>query len=291
MTRPHQRYALDFAFYSSMGVYDFAAQCGMMKEIGYDGIHFSVWDGRRWGTTRGLAEVTARHGIELSGIYIVLNLELDAEHPANAGILTMLEQLEGCTTVNLAIRSAAPGLATGAPAGDEPVVAPVVAFLAAALDICERRGIDLLLYPHIGFWMDRHEVALRLCRHLEHPRLGIVFTGYHWYALEAGDPAPILDALRPWLRQVHLSGSRKSSLGSGGVATIEPLDTGELDNLALIGSLRARSYQGPIGYLGQQEGGNPYNKLKRSFDALNEMIGLAERHPDWFRHIGGPDHV
>lgn len=148
------------------------------------------------------------------------NLELGADHSANAGILTMLEQLEGCRTANLSIRSAGRGLAAGAPEGDEPVAA----FLEAALAICERRGIDLLLYTHIGFWMDRHTVAVRLCQRFGHPRLGIVFTGYHWYALEAGDPVLVLDAVSPWLRQVHLSGSRKSPLGFGGVATIEPLE-------------------------------------------------------------------
>ena len=37
--------------------------------------------------------------------------------------------------------------------------------------------------------------------------------------------------MRPWLMQVVLSGSALSPLGWGGVAAMEPLDRGELDNV------------------------------------------------------------
>lgn len=35
-------YAMDFAFYNSMGIYSFEARCEMLKEIGYDATHLSV---------------------------------------------------------------------------------------------------------------------------------------------------------------------------------------------------------------------------------------------------------
>lgn len=278
----HSIYALDFAFYSSSGVYDFGAQCEMMKAIGYDGLHFSAWDGRRWQTTRQLADAKDKYGIDISGIYIVLDLSQGVDHPVNSGILTMLEHLEGCTTVNLSIRSGGAGLKPG----DERGYGPVRAWLQHALAICERRGIDLLLYPHIGFWMEGHAIAVRLNQEINHPLLGIVYTGFHWYALEGGNPMPVLRDVLPYLRQVHLSGSRRSPLGFGQVATIEPLDVGECDNLAIIGGLKSLGYVGPIGYLGWDEGGNPYNKLKRSHDALREMIALAGAHPHWTNHLG-----
>ncbi len=253
----------------------------MMKKIGYDGLHFSAWDGTRWAAVEQIIGAKERHGIAVSGIYIVLDLRYGADHPHNTGILRMLEHLQECDTVNLSIRGAGPGLEPGDAQGLEPVRA----WLQGALAICDRRGIDLLLYPHIGFWMDRHSIAVRLAQSLDHPRLGIVFTGFHWYAQEGGNPLPVLRATLPYLRQVHLSGSRRSPLGFGRVATIEPLDTGECDNLALVGCLKRLGYAGPIGYLGWDEGGNPFNKLKRSFDALREMIALAEEHPDWFGHV------
>lgn len=278
----HFLYALDFAFYSSSGVYDFDAQCEIMKHIGYDGLHVSAWDGTRWRpTVEKIIGARQRHGIDISGVYIVLDLRHGADHPHNAGILQLLEHMAECTTVNLSIRGAGPGLQPGDARGAEPVRA----WLEQALPICERRGIDLLLYPHIGFWMDGHSLAVHLAQTIDHPRLGIVFTGFHWYALDGGNPVPVLRSALPYLRQVHLSGSRRSPLGFGQVATIEPLDTGECDNLALVGALKRFGYVGPIGYLGWDEGGNPYNKLKRSFDALGEMIRLSAEHPAWSAHL------
>lgn len=281
MNNLHKLYALDFAFYSSSGIYDFEAQCQIMKKVGYDGLHFSAWDGTRWESVRQIVGAKERHGIEVSGIYIVLDLRHGTDDLRNAGILRMLETLEECDTVNLSIRGAGPGIQ----AGDAQGLEPVQTWLGQALAICERRGIDLLLYPHIGFWMDTHAVAVRLARSLAHPRLGIVFTGFHWYAQEGGNPLPVLREVLPYLRQVHLSGSRRSPLGFGRVATIEPLDAGECDNLALIGLLKRLGYSGPIGYLGWDEGGNPFNKLKRSFDALQEMIALSEENPSWCSHL------
>lgn len=44
-------------------------------------------------------------------------------------------------------------------------------------------------------------------------------------------------------------------------------------------------FVGLIGYLGWHEGGNPFNKLKRSFDALQEMIALVDENPGWCAHL------
>ena len=54
---------------------------------------------------------------------------------------------------------------------------------------------------------------------------------YHWYASQEGQLDQRLAAMRPWLMQVVLSGSALSPLGWGGVAAMEPLDRGELDNV------------------------------------------------------------
>lgn len=40
-----------------------------------------------------------------------------------------------------------------------------------------------------------------------------------------------------------------------------------------------------LGYLGWDEGGDPYPKLERSLRALKAMRGRAERHPRWASHI------
>ena len=135
-------YAMDFAFYNTQEVYDFDTQCEMVKEIGYDGIHRSIWDGTRWETADVLARVKKKHGLDATGIYIVLDLDYSIEHPHNSGILTLLNNIEGCTQIDLSIRSAGKGITSSSTHGDKPVTD----WLKQALKICERRGIEILLY-------------------------------------------------------------------------------------------------------------------------------------------------
>lgn len=277
-------FAMDFAFYSSMGAYDFADCCEISRAAGYDAMLLSVWDGRNWERAQELASMKARFGIDPAGVYVVLNLALGEGDLRNRGILTMLETMPEGSTVQLAIGSAAPHLRPSDPAGD----APASAWLQRALDIAAPRHIQILLYHHLSFWVEKFADAIRLSTTLAHPNLGVVFCGYHWYALEGAGLAPLIKQALPYLKQVNLSGSRRSPLGFGQVATIEPLDTGEMDNFALVALLHRLGYTGMLGYLGWDEGGDPYLKLERSLRAMKDMRSRAERHPHWAGHIDAP---
>jgi sugar phosphate isomerase/epimerase len=270
-------YAMDFSFYNSMGIYSFEARCEMLKEIGYDAMHLSVWHGERWRDAAKLGSVKRNYGLDVAGVYVVLDLSLGEGHPRNQGILQLLETLEGCSTVELAIQSAGSRLRPSDPAGDDAAAK----WLETALAVCERRGIDLLLYPHLSFWLERHEDAVRLCRRLNHPRVGIVFCGFHWYAVDGTNLKGTLEAVAPYLKQANLSGSRRNPHGFEDVATIEPLDEGELDNFALLGQLKKIGFQGMIGFQGWSEGGDAYSKLKRSLQAFRDMERRLEAHPHW----------
>lgn len=276
-------YAMDFSFYTTFGVYPFEAQCEMLQELGYDGIEQAVWDGTRWPVVEQLATVQERYGLDPVGVYVVLNLDLPLDHPHNAGILVMLENIIPGTKVDLAIQSAGGGLKPSSRAGD-PII---VGWLKTALAICERRGVELLLYPHVRFWMERHSDALRLCQELDHPNLGIVLVGIHWYA----EPnrreglGEFLDYVYPYVRKVHLSGFEFTPLGWGGIGRTMTLGTGELDNFALVSGLKNRGYEGMFGFLSWEDGGDPYPKLKTSREVLTDMIERAERHPNWAGHI------
>jgi sugar phosphate isomerase/epimerase len=277
----HKYYAMDFAFYSSMGVYSFEDRCEITRAAGYDAMLLSVWDGRNWAEAMELATMKSRFGIEPAGVYVVLNLALGEEDPRNSGISRMLETMPEGSTVQLAVQTAAAGLQPSDREGD----GPVSAWLQPALEIARRREIRILLYNHLSFWIEKTGDAVRLCKKLKHPNLGIVFCGYHWYAVEGAGLGPLLTEALPYLEQVNLSGSRRSPLGFGRVATIEPLDTGELDNFAIVALLNRIGYGGMLGYLGWDEGGDPFHKLERSLHAMKGMRSRAEHHSRWAKHI------
>jgi sugar phosphate isomerase/epimerase len=274
-------FAMDFAFYSSMGVYRFEDRCEITRAAGYDAMLLAVWDGRNWAQATELATMKTRFGIDPAGVYVVLDLAHGENDLRNSGILTMLETMPVGSTVQLAIRTAAADMRPSDPAGD-PVAE---AWLIQALEVAARRKIQILLYNHLSFWTEKLGDAVRLCEKLAHPNLGIVFCGYHWYAVEGTGLAPQLKQAMPYLKQVNLSGSRRSPLGFGQVATIEALDAGEMDNFAVIALLNRLGYTGMLGYLGWEEGGDAFHKLERSLRALKDMRGRAERHPHWASHI------
>ena len=71
-------------------------------------------------------------------------------------------------------------------------------------------------------------------------------------------------------------------LGWGNVATIEPLDEGEMDNFVLLGALARRGYAGRYGVLGWESmGGDVYGNLERSHAAFRSMERRLAAHPEW----------
>lgn len=278
---PHSFYAMDTAFYSSLGVYSLQDRCEITKAVGYDATYLSVWDGRYWAEAASLANLSQKYRLDVAGVYVVLDLALGASDLRNRGILKMLETMPEGSTLELAIKSSGASSMRSDPRGD----ATVIKWLLHALSIGSQRGIQILLYSHLFFWMERHSDAIRLSEAINHPNLGIVFCTYHWYA-EGNEPLDgTIARAMPFLRHANFDGSRRSPLGWGGVATIEALDCGELDNFAVISTLKRHGYTGPLGYHGWDEGGDPFNKLERSLLALKNMAIRAEAHPHWARHI------
>ncbi len=274
-------YAMDFAFFSTGGVYSFADRCEITKAAGYDAIQTVVWDGVAAAQTTELATVRERYELDLSGVYTVLDLSLGEHDERNSGLIGLIEKLPAGATLDLAIRSAGNNIPLSDPRGD----ARVVAWLKPALDVAMARGVDITLYTHLQFWLAKHDDAIRLCEAINHPALGLTFSSLQWYAGDGQNLRSILTRAMPWVRRVNLSGSRRSPLGFFNTATIEPLDSGELDNFAIAAWVARQGYRGYLGYNGWHEGGDPYVKLVRSLHAMKDIQRRISEHPHWAGHI------
>lgn len=123
--------------------------------------------------------------------------------------------------------------------------------------------------------------CVRLCRRLAHPRLGLSFNGYHWYAADGRHLAARLDEAAPYLRSANVCGSRRLPEGSGPMsATIDPLNDGELDNFIVLAQLQRVGYRGWIG-LGYSIGGDVYMKLRRTLAAYHDLVKRLAQRPHW----------
>lgn len=256
----HALHHMDFIFQTKLGTYPLAAQCEMLVETGYQGLTVSAWSKE----LKELPKVKAQWGLDVGAVYLIYRQGLESF------VTHIFESLEGCTSIELALHS-----------GDS-VTDLDRRMLERILPIAERRGIDIALYPHIRYGMQTTAEAVALCEEFNHPNLGIVFNGYHWYANQEGDLSGRLDAVMPWLRQVNIAGTRLSPLGWGSAATIEPLDEGEMDNFVLLGALQQRGYQGRYAVLGWESmGGDVYGNLQRSQAAFRSMEERLSRRPHW----------
>ena len=272
-------YAMDTSFYHSLGAYDFDARCEMLRELGFDATYLTLWSEDGWADVPRLATVKERFALDVAAVYATLDVSADDDDRGNRRIVELFDRLEGCDTVEISIRSSDPALATSDPAGDDAAIG----WLQTCLEAAEPRGITVALYPHLNFWLERIEDAVRLCRAIDHPLLRTVFTGYHWYAVDGKHLDARLRETAPYLTLANVCGSRRFDNGSGLPATIEPLDEGELDNFAVLGALRDAGYGGMVGIQGYSIGGDVYTKLKRSLATFRDMERRLEEHPHWAR--------
>jgi L-rhamnose isomerase len=75
----HKYFAMDFAFYNSMGAmgaYRFEDCCEITKAVGYDAMLLSIWDGRNWAQAKELATMKSRFWLDAAVVYVVLCLAL-----------------------------------------------------------------------------------------------------------------------------------------------------------------------------------------------------------------------
>lgn len=257
-------HALDSFFYNSMGVYQFESQCEMLAELGYDGITVSAWGGTPYTDLTLLPNVKKKHGLNIEGLYLVLH-----EGRNDAVLRKIIESVEGVELIEFAIQTSVNGMTS------------ILRTIESILPILERRNLRMALYPHLKHITQTTTEVQQICEYFTHPRLGMSFNGYHWYASQEGNLDQRLEAIKPWLMQVVLSGSAMSPLGWGGVATMEPVDRGELDNTQIVSSLNRIGYDGSLGLLGWDYGGDIYLKLERCLSAMRDIDKHLQMHPNW----------
>ncbi|MCG3147134.1 MAG: hypothetical protein PCFJNLEI_00571 [Verrucomicrobiae bacterium] len=268
-------FAMDTHFKHSLGTYEFDARCEMVKELGYDATYLSLLNEPAWNDLPRLASVKTKHDLDVAGVWLLLDGAGDDNHAGNLRVLRAIETTEGCDHFELSIRTSDTTITRSDAAGD----AAATRWLERLLTAADKRGATISLYPHINFWLERIEDAVRLCRQFNHPRLRAVFCGFHWYAVDGKNLGARLAEAQPFLRSVNLCGTRK--LPEAKLPTIEPLDSGELDHFAVLGRLREIGYAGMIGFQGYGMGGDVYTNLQRSIRAFRDLEGRLQRHPNW----------
>lgn len=273
-------YLMDTNFWTSLGNYSLDARCEIANELGYSAVYETLSTGFPDSLLHDLNTIPPRYHIPLSAVYYTADLH--RFDTALAESRKVIEQLTTTDTLELAIHASA-----GIPARpDTALESSLHHLLDHLLPLALQHRKTISLYPHIWFYIDRIEHALRIAREYNSPHLKVTFCGFHWYAVDATQLSSHLRDAAPLLHRVNICGTRKLPPGTQGLpATIECLSQGELDHFALLSLLHANNYTGPIGLQGYSAAGDVYPRLQRSLAAYHSLRDRVHQHPHWAAHV------
>ena len=150
-----------------------------------------------------------------------------------------------------------------------------VAILREMSDQARDAGAQLLLYPHVGSWIERIEDSVRVADRVDRPNVGVMFNLCHWLRVDKSrDYQPLLKLALPRLWAVSINGADAFDPNpSGWDRYIQPLDKGNFDLAAFLRTLHKLGYRGPIGLQCYGIGGDAREHLARSLAAWQKLSG------------------
>ena len=271
----HFVFAMDTCFSNSIvGVYPYEIRCEMLTELGYDGIYVSLSAAELQNASK-MAVTKEQYGIKVTAAYGGFDIAAEKNDPKLEQISNLFEQLPDGCDVELSLSCGDDSIGRSSPDGDGRAMAK----LESLLRIAESHQHNGCLYPLDGALLERVVDGWRLCQKMNHPRLKVVFCGFHWYGVDGKNLTACLKGAIPYLHSVNMCGTRRGGNIAG--CTIEPLDGGEMDNFALLGLLNGKGYTGRIGFQGYSIGGDVYAYLRRSLLAFQDMENRLKKHPNW----------
>lgn len=228
-------------------------QAELVKRTGYAGLGYT-------GALKvpEMLQALESRGLKMFSIYVAAHV--DGDKPSyDAGLPEAIKQLKGHGTVIwLTVQGKHPE-------GEERAVRMV----REVADMAAESGVRVVLYPHMGFYVDRIEDALRIRGKVDRPNVGITFNLTHFLAVK--DEFNLDERLRaamPYLELVSINGAEHEG---GWDRLILPLDRGAFDVFGFLKKLVAAGYKGPIGLQCYLVPGDREENLKRSMAAWKQF--------------------
>ena len=276
--RMHQVFAMDTCFHNSIvGTYPYDVRCEILVELGFDAIYVSLQDGLHYADE--MVATKKQYGLEVVAAYAGLDVVAAKDDPKNHEVLELFQRLPHGCDLELTLITRDQSIEPSSMDVDRLAIER----LEPVLEIAEKQQARVCLYPHFGAWLERVEDGGRLCQKMKHSSLKLVFCGFHWYAVEGSELSQSVANAVPYLHSVNMCGSRRGWNIAG--CTIEPLDSGEMDNFSLFGLLHRYGYTGRIGFQGYGIGGDVFTYLQRSMNAFRSMEKRLSLHPNWGKLI------
>jgi sugar phosphate isomerase/epimerase len=203
-------------------------------------------------------------GMHLAAVYLLLDLSEDIEL---AGLEVELKAIaDHKPQIWLALKGGVPS-STGL---DNQAVAVIRQFASMA----DRHGLEIAIYPHVVYYVERFQDAVRIAGKVNRSNVGVIFNLCHFLKVEPDND---------WKSALELAGDRLIAVTINGADAggedwsklIQPLDKGSFDMPMFIAHLNSISYAGPIGLQDYGVQGDPAETLSRSYKAFLKIIKEA----------------
>ncbi len=244
---------------------DFAQQAEMISELGFDGVGHLLLQG----IPERLATLDEK-GLKLVWLHSYVDIGPDSV-TYDPGLRDAVALLRGREVLlSLTIR----GGKRSDPSYDDRVV-PVLREIA---DLAATTGQRVVLYPHVGDWVERIGDAVRVARKVDRPNLGAMFNLCHWLRVEYSDRLEeTLEQAMPHLFAVSIHGADPPP--GDWDRLIQPLGSGSFDVAGMLRTLHRLGYRGPIGLFCWGIGGDAQVHLMQSMTAWQRLAAEAVAEP------------
>ena len=220
-------------------------QMKLLLENGYDGM-----EKERLDNFDEVYRALEKNDLNLYTIYMNINLD-NPEQPYDPRLEEVFLKIAGS--------GAMPWLYVTSeeyPPSSSEFDSVAVPILQKVADIAQQYGIKVMLYPHMYFWVESAEDAIRVAEKVNRRNLGMTFNLCHYLAHKnrAGiDPWVPLDTLvqqaMPYLFALSLNGADAQAADQENIwaSFIQPLGDGDFDTYRFLTSFLDRGFEGPVG--------------------------------------------
>ena len=157
--------------------------------------------------------------------------------------------------------------------------ARAVAIIGQIADLAKKSELRVALYPHLGYYVDRVEHAVRLAKKTGRGNVGVSFNLCHFLKLD--DEKNLDRRLKesmPCLFLVTINGADRGQTNNmGWDRLIQTLDRGSFQVSGLLKTLKQLGYTGPICLQSFGIGGDARDNLRCSMEAWRRLAATVQR--------------
>ena len=237
----------------------FDKQVELVKNAGFDGIEINQiesFDGMK----------SALDQFQFKGSYFYVKIQLG--EPIDNRLESAINKLKGTNTIVAPyILADTKRFKPNSPEGDSEAIK----LLQLISMWSKKAGLQVAIYPHYSFYVERTDHALQLAQKVNRKNVGLSFNLCHWLATtslaERTDLKNHLKELKPYLKMITISGasdiiSQKKAIFDD---YILPLGTGSFDTYDLLKYMvKTIKYKKPIGVQCYNIKGNKSQLIKNT---------------------------